>query len=345
MWYNCTVITSGGLRFVRVIDSLSAGFGTVVRRIWLLAIPVALDLFLWLGVRLSIEPLILGWLSMVESVPASSGSGILPEEGKEALLQLAAQSNLFSLLKVPALLAQNSSAGWLPPVGEEGLEGAGVFAGIHPSVMEVGNLASLLGIAVVLLLAGLFISTLYLSLIAQVIRREEDEPWFPSLRSIGVTWRRLLVYALALVLVLVMMGVPLSALVAMAALTGQSLVMLVLNFSLLVFMWAWIWLMLYLFFAVDAIVLNQVGVWAGVWTSLQVVRRNFWPTVGLFVLSNVIAAGTAVVWGRLASSPWGVLASILGSGFIQTGLVAASLFFFRSRHAQLVGAEAAAADD
>lgn len=324
-----------------VIDALSAGFTTAVRRAWLMAIPVALDLFLWLGARLSIEPVVANWVSTLESAGVPGNPGLLPEEVKTALLQWAAQSNLFALVRTPAALTPTSSAGWLVPVGEAGLEAPATWTGFQPAVVEVASLGMVLGLSVLLFLAGLFTSTLYLCLIAQIVRGEEGASWLPSWRTIGRTWRRLLIYVLALGLLLAMLGVPLSALVAMALLTGQSFMALILNFSLLAFLWVWVWLTIYLLFAVDAIVLNQVGVWAGVWTSMQVVGRNFWPTVGLFVLSNLIAAGTGVIWGQVAGSPWGVLAGILGNGFIQTGLIAASLIFFRARYAQLSGAPAA----
>ena len=43
-----------------VIDSVSAGFRFLGKRVELLLIPVILDLFLWLSPRLSIAPLIQG---------------------------------------------------------------------------------------------------------------------------------------------------------------------------------------------------------------------------------------------------------------------------------------------
>ncbi|MGC8839642.1 MAG: hypothetical protein ACP5UM_14670, partial [Anaerolineae bacterium] len=76
-------------------------------------------------------------------------------------------------------------------------------------------------------------------------------------------------------------------------------------------------------------------------TSIQVVARNFWPTVGLFALSHIIAAGTTVIWQRIQGTLWGMPLGILGGAFIQTGLVAASLVFFRSRYARLASASVA----
>lgn len=38
------------------IDALSAGFELVLRRPWILLVPLALDLFLWLGPQIQAKP-------------------------------------------------------------------------------------------------------------------------------------------------------------------------------------------------------------------------------------------------------------------------------------------------
>ena len=45
-------------RLPSLVETISQGFGAVNRRLWVLAIPFALDLFYWLGPRLSVQPLI-----------------------------------------------------------------------------------------------------------------------------------------------------------------------------------------------------------------------------------------------------------------------------------------------
>ena len=51
-----------------VIDSLSAGYRFLVRRLDLLLIPVLLDLFFWLGPKLSIETLMLNFSNWYVSI-------------------------------------------------------------------------------------------------------------------------------------------------------------------------------------------------------------------------------------------------------------------------------------
>ncbi|NLE75901.1 MAG: hypothetical protein GX605_04005, partial [Chloroflexi bacterium] len=257
-------LTSHGVPFVGVIDSLSAGFAVAVRRFWLMAIPVLVDLFLWLGVRLSVEPIVRAWLRLVQETPLPNNVAALPEGGQEALLQLAQGSNLFALLKAPAALVQTVSSGFLLPAGS-----AASLPGLEQAVAPVHSLGLLLVASVVLLVVGLFLSTVYLCGIAQVVRRTEGEPWLPAWSGVRVAWRRISLYALALLLLLVMLAVPLSVLVALAALTGQGAVVFLLNFMLLIFTWLWLWLTVYLFFATNAMALNDMGTWQGIWASVR----------------------------------------------------------------------------
>jgi hypothetical protein len=329
---------------VGVVDALSAGFALVARRAWLLAIPVLVDLFLWLGVRLSVEPLVREALATVGSLSGAGGASPLPEEAQAALLQWAAQSNLFVLLRPPGFLVQGASAGWLVPAAAEAATPA-AFPGVQPLVLPISNLGTALAAGAGTFLAGLFLAALYLCWVAQALLQDEGAPWWPPLRHVGRTWARFVAYTVALGLVLGMLALPLLALAALALASGQALLVWMVNLSSLAFLWLWVWLVLYLFFAVEAMVLNRVGVWAGVWSSIQVVARNFWPTVGLFALSTLIAAGTTVIWQRIQGTLWGMAVGILGGAFIQTGLVAANLIFFRSRYARLAGVPAAGAGE
>ncbi|MBC7224356.1 MAG: hypothetical protein H5T59_08820 [Anaerolineae bacterium] len=318
-----------------VIDALSAGFATVARRAWLMVIPAVLDLFLWLGVRLSVEPLVREALAAAGSLQGADGTALLPEEGRAAILRWAAESNLFALLRTPGFLHQEASAGWLVPAAEGTMPSPAQVPGLQTPVLTIHRLEVAAAASAGLFLAGLFLAALYLCWVAQALRQEGT--WLPSLREVARTWARFLGYTVALGVLLGMLGLPLMALVALALASGLSVLTWVVNLAFLSFMWVWIWLTVYLFFAVDAMVWNRVGVWAGVWTSIQVVGRNFWPTVGFFALSNVIAAGTTVIWHRIQGTLWGMPLAILGGAFIQTGLVAASFVFFRSRYARLMG--------
>ncbi len=121
------VLLISGVRGIRtrnrlgVIDSISAGYRFLGRRIDLLLVPILLDLLFWLGPRLSVAPLFqqaaafYTQASAMEGMPAEMGemsqqmATILVESGKNSnLLGVLANS---SLLHVPTLLAGSAPVG------------------------------------------------------------------------------------------------------------------------------------------------------------------------------------------------------------------------------------------
>ena len=92
-----------------------------------------------------------------------------------------------------------------------------------------------------------------------------------------------------------------------------------------------VWLSIALFFAVPAIILDEVGVGNAIWRSVNVVGRNFWPTIGLILLSFFLSLGFSIIWQRLGVTRLGLVVSIIGNAYIGSGLVADSLVFYGDR--------------
>ena len=93
-----------------------------------------------------------------------------------------------------------------------------------------------------------------------------------------------------------------------------------------------LWIGFYLFFVIDAIVISDVGPIRAIWNSINVVRRNLWSALGLVILINIIAMGLPYLWRALTATPWGTALGILGNAYVGSGLVAASLIFYRDRY-------------
>src|SRR5437762_5623994 len=106
---------SGPLQDVRatarpsgLIDTIQAGFNAVNRNVWLLLLPLIIDLSLWLGPQLTAGPLVQNWLTQISPPPGANGELVRAvEEGRQSSLQLmgkdpgVSQYNLISLLAVP----------------------------------------------------------------------------------------------------------------------------------------------------------------------------------------------------------------------------------------------------
>lgn len=297
-----------------VIDTLSAGYATVNRFFWIIAIPVLLDLFLWLGPRLSLMPLVQETLDRLQ-VPAGLPAEMLQgyQDARGGLLRAGESFNLFSLLAthypgIPSLMSARGGTGVILAVSDP-LAASALFL-----------LLPVLGIGLA--------SVYYLWIGLQVERNSAGAGrWWSAVRR---TWLRLLAFVLLALGVLLLLGLPVMVL----ALLVGSLSSSALGFLAAFFWVAAIWVQFYLFFVVEAMVISDVGPIQAVRNSVAVVKSNLGSSLGLVVLVWVITLGMPIVWDALAQNLVGILVGIVGNAYISTGLAAASMIFYRDRFAR-----------
>src|SRR5919109_3640683 len=294
-----------------VIETLTAGYETINRRLWLLLIPIGLDLLFWVGPKLSIV-----WLG-----------GYLPlsdvgTEQRSAVADSLAYFNLAFVLAlyVPTVLGKPPFA----PVGAE-LSVAGAR-----SVYQVLPPGLLLALAL-LVPAALLIAACYLGGIGQLVRTEAAAPAVPRgaawLRSAPRHWWRIVVLHAAAVVAIVLLAVPWTlALLAGVRLSGEAAGLLIVLTQV-----ALLWAAVYFFFALDAVILTDLHPVRAALSSVHLVRDQFWPALGLIGLTLLIGTGLPIVWRALAGQPLGLVASIVGNAYVGTGLAAASMLFYRDR--------------
>lgn len=299
-----------------IIDTLSAGFDLVRRKPWLIVLPVVLDIALWIAPKLSVGGLM---QSLVEKAVRQAGNyaGAAPslQETTQAAAEAAAGFNLGSLLvsgylNVPGLIISSDR---------------NPFGLVRP-IIEVAGLPSLLAWVAGLSLGSLVLGTLYLAPIAAGAR-EGGESWRDIVRSLPQDFLRLVGGLLLTVAILAFISLPMALTLGLLGLVSQGLASLAIGFALV----AVLWVIIYLAFVPEAILLGRDGVLQAVGHSINIVRLNFWPTLGLLLLANVIISGLALVWEHLTVSTLGALAAIVGNAFVGTGLTAAVFIFYRER--------------
>lgn len=292
-----------------LIDTISLGYGLVTRRPWLLVVPVLLDLFLWFGPRLP-APQLLDQLATTNDQVGEVNRQILVGQRL-----IGPDSDLFALLasQVPSMLVH------LRP-DQPSLQ-------VARPVLQLGDMV-LAGLGLLMAIGSLWLAMLYWVPIAQVVRGERLAPLELGRRA-GRAGLVLLVLSLMLMVVGLAIGIPIAIVIGVAALAGYQPIVALLTAIVLV---GFIWLAIHLAFTVDAIVISQAGPVRAVRYSLAVVRSYFWATVGLIILSRVIAAGlSGIVFVALASTTVGVPIAIVANAYITTGLVAAGMIFYRDR--------------
>ncbi len=334
-----------------VIDALSRGFRKVNQHWWLLLIPVLLDVFLWIGPQASVERMVDRAFRSLQvdlaEVEAVDNPG---EDWWVAIRELSRQVipgyNSFAALRigslgVPSLTAWGGARLGMPSSYEiiwltfalmvdmpQLLISVRDATFVASPVWQVPNELVWILVSLGLTALGIVIGSFYITAISRIL----DEGTSPRLWDV---WPRALWFAsrygafwLLKIGLLVAMGLPVLMLTSLLAVLSPGLASLFGTIVLGLVTWA----SFYGIFFVAALAMGEPSIWRAIWSSFNVVLRNFWPTLGLFVLINLIGGGLSILWQQLSHGSWLTLIGIVGNAYVGTGLVAASLLFYRDRY-------------
>lgn len=308
-----------------IIDTLAAGFQTVARRPWPLLILIVLDLILWLGPRLTAEPVFAQFgdtLQMWITTPIEGATITGPDQAQiqEVETQLRELGDQLATLNLFQLLA------WQMPSLVKSL--APLFPAQLPSPIAI-TLPAVDRFAVAvfgLLLIGLVWTSAYDGALAQYVRGNSFNRAFYFDR-LAVNWLRLVGYYLLFLLGVLAIGLPTLFVAAFINLVAPALgVFLGAIVLSLLFLVAFL-----LIFTSDAIFVGDLNPIGAIKSSVSVVRRNPWSTLGLFLLTYLIGVGTILIWSYLDESPLLFVIALIGNAFISSGLTTAMMIFYRDR--------------
>lgn len=307
-------------RELGVIDTLRVGFNMAMKHAWPISMPAILDLYFWLGPKLSVVPLTKKLSRFLVPIP---GTGAAYQKQlaqmRELLGSLSESYNLFSLLSQPLLRVPSLTTG---------RELRPSFIASEAPIITLESHLGLLGVGLPLILVGVLFGCVYLDLIAQGVR-EEKAPL--SARRVLIYWLRVISLGLLLAGLIAIFGALSGVSILIAGALSPALGSV---FSLLWLSAGWLGAgcSFFAIFVIDAIIISDVGVLKAFWNSANVVRRNLWPSLGLFLLIAVIGGGLPLLWRRLSVNPLGTILGIVGNSYIGSGLAAASLIFYRDRY-------------
>jgi hypothetical protein len=302
-----------------VVASLTAGFEAVNARLVLILLPLVLDLFLWLGPRLSIMPLVQALVQLLEVSPSSPDAesvGPMFQAMQQALLSQGRVFNLFSVLStvplgIPSLMASRPSSG--TPWGE-------------PPVWPVDILLVYLLFGV-FTLTGLLLAAIYFGGIAQQVRDSKLD-LRQLARQVGGDWARLTALAVVALVVVFILGAPTLVLASLLALLSPLLgnVASILGATVI------LWVIIFGGFSLHGIVLQRRGLFGALWDSLRLVQSSLPQTTGLFVAVVLINVGLGLVWNLPGDDSWFLLIGLAGHALVSTALIAATFVFYKDRY-------------
>ncbi len=304
-----------------MIDAVSVGLDAVLRHPWLLLIPLALDLFLWVGPRVQapalyrvFEPAL---RQMLTEMPSADGR-LAVQELSKLLDAFFTQYNLFSWLSVGLVGV---------PVVNAGIDSTlQLVTGGLPLVWQITDLEGYVVLMFLFTGMGLFISALFWALLSGYARGDQFQMtrWLKDSLTI---WKRLVLLFFLMIAAVLLAIFPASMIVLTVGAFSPALASLVPALVMAVVLWV----VFMCVFTPHGIALHRMTLGRAVNTSILIVRANFMPTAGLVAVMVAISIGMNLIWGGLAADSWLRLVAMVGNAIIGAGLIVASLLFYRNR--------------
>ncbi len=305
---------------IGIIEALYGGFELVFSHPWILLVPVALDLFLWMGPRVTAAPVFQQFITWVATLQPPNSTPEMAQGLESAKRQWLALGDNFNVFSIAAIFA----LGMPTLMGLQAPSASFLSSQPHGYAIADGvTLAELLALMVVM---GIFVGSVYLEVIARAVRRETSGPiefvsqTLKSYVSVGA-----LILAEGILLVLMFLPFLLSAM--LVSLFSQEIGQFVLLLGMMLVMWAG----LYLLFSVFAIFVSGANLWQAVVSSVTVFRYNYWSALGLICLVYLIGVGFQIIWQSLTGTAWGALGADIGNAFLVSSLIAALMLFYQDR--------------
>ena len=298
----------------KIISSILAGFNAVANNIYLILMPIILDLFLLFGPKLRLKNVLDPYLQQaIKNLYSFSTVEMkdMVDLTREMWSTFLTEFNLFSLLRtypigIPSLLAGQSIQS--SPVGSS-------------PIIDVNTWGELIVFSILLIMIGIVIGSIYFNEVERNSRGSK-RPY-----SVQVSiWQIIQSYLLtgALFILLGVFLIPSSIVVSLIAIFNPIIAQIVLLLTMLIA----IWLFIPVFFSPHGIFASQQNALVSIMTSYRLVR-SYLPGTGLFmVLILLFSQGLNLIWLIPPSTSWFILVGIAGHSFVSTSLLAASFNYY-----------------
>ncbi len=300
-----------------VIASLQAGFNVVSNRIALIVLPVLLNVFLWLGPRVSIGQwygaILDSWITLLKRNNFSAQELAVYTDAVPFLMDFMDKLNWLGWVRtlpigIPALMLDLPRTFPVPtPLGIQ-------------NVIQLSSVAVIMGSVLLLTLIGWLGGGLYFRIVAGA-SLGEGEAGIGLFRAFTQTILLSILWGIGSVIITLPLLLVVSLLSVLNPLLAQAAFFIILFFMF--------WLIVPLFFTPHGIFVRKQNALASIMSSLRMSRFTL-PTSSMFVLSVfLLSRGLSYLWMVPASDSWLLLVGILGHAFISTTLLAASFVYYR----------------
>ena len=306
-----------------VIGALRTGFDVVASHVVLILMPLLVDVFLWLGPRLSVAKL-MGPVYRLAFEQARIELASPDEAGRLTQVQslfneLLQRFNLVSLMTrlqtfpigVSSLMAKIMPVD--SPLGEQ-------------NIISVSSGWLLLAYMFLLVVIGWVAGGLYFRWVSGTVLGGQESGISP-VRAILQTFLLSIIWTV----LLISLSIPILILLTVFTLINPALASGA-AFLLLIFSF---WFIVPLYFTPHGIFIRRQNAFSSIYTSLRMARFTL-PTSAMFVFSVfILSTGLNYLWSVPSSDSWMLVIGIAGHAFITTALLAASFVYYRDMNAWL----------
>ena len=299
-----------------VIGAIKSGLDTISAHISVILLPLALDIFLWLGPRLSVKN-ILGdlYLNTLEYYKLNGMSAEAFTSNETQWNEFLQHLNVLGFLRTFPVGVSSLMQMRMPTVTPFGAQ----------NVIEVGSWFSLAGWILLLTLLGWTFGAVYFRSVSRLVSNPLAAP------MLGRAISQSLLYSLGFTMLAFLIGMPIMVILVLLSLLGPA----VMQTGLFMIMLFASWIVVPLFFTPHGIFMRGDNALQSAWTSLRM-SRFILPSASMFVLALFLAAqGLNILWSVPPDDSWMLLVGIAGHAFVTTALLAASFIYYRDMNAWL----------
>lgn len=305
----------------RLITAIVTGFNAVANHIYLILPPVVLDIFLWLGPRLSLERIlspVIAEMNITFQQLGNADMTQLMESTSELWKQFAQQFNFFSVLRtlpvgIPSLMAGSVDA--KSPLGS--------FIRL-----EVNSSTGMMLIGIVMALFGMLLGCFYFSAVSHSSGGNRGQSFWRCSAWQATQTLLLSLLSIALLLTITIPGMFVISLLSLISPTVATIALFLVGLLA-------IWFVIPLVFSPHGIFTRQQNAVTSMLSSVRLVRYLM-PSVSLFLLVAVLLIqGLNRLWLVPPANSWLTLIGIAGHAFVTTGMLSASFVFYRNATAWL----------
>jgi hypothetical protein len=292
----------------RIIDIIAEGLSLVLVRPWLLAVPVLLDLFYWVGVKIEPSALINSLIRLVNDSDVENSAEVVKSLEDMTSSDISQMIGFFS----PTMLNQAPRED--------------IYRLVDRTVWSPSSAGVVLLIVLGLFLVSALVAMIYGVPMGDAILGRRRAP-MQLVRAIASAWGRFLMLIGLVIGSLIGIAIPLLIVAALAGIGGIDLIPLYTMFFLIAFVMA----AFVTPFVLDSIALIDAGPIDAIRFGSGIFRANKLQSTGIVLALMLVFFGLPPIARPLLANLPGVIISIALYALIVTGFIAASMLFFVDR--------------